>query len=172
MKLTYDKVVKVVSVFFIPLLFILMLSSDAFSKEVIGWVENAYVLPGKVLLKAKIDTGARSSSLHCNCVNKFLRDGERWVEFSLTDIDGKQVSVEKKVLRTVKIKRHFGDMQERDVIRLGICIGDQYEDTEVSLIDRSGFKYDLLIGREYLKEKFIVDPSQQFTVNPHCSAVE
>ena len=163
---------KAVSGFFIPLLFILMLSPDAFSKEVIGWVENAYVLPGKVLVKAKIDTGAKSSSLHCNCVNKFLRDGERWVEFSLTDVDGKQVSVEKKVIRTVKIKRHFGDMQKRDVIRLGICIGNQYEESDVSLIDRSGFNYNLLIGREYLKEKFIVDSSQQFTVNPHCSAAE
>ena len=154
--------------FLVTLSFILMLSPGVFAKEVIGWVENARILQGEVLIKVKIDTGAKSSSLHSDYVTKFLRDGEPWAKFSITDIDGKQVSVEKKVVRTVKIKRHFGDVQKRDVVRMGICIGDQYEEVDVSLIDRSGFDYDLLIGRTYLIDKFVIDPSQQFTVKPHC----
>ena len=161
-----------ISKFFITLFFIVTLSPNVFAKEVIGWVENVHVSPGNVLIKAKIDTGANSSSLHCDCVNKFMRDGERWVKFLLTDIDGKQVTVEKKVIQTVKVKRHFGGMQQRDVVRLGICIGGQYEETDVSLVDRSGFNYSLLVGRKYLKEKYIVDPSRQFTVKPHCENVE
>lgn len=161
-----------VSKLFIILLLTLILSPNAFAKEVIGWVENVHLLPGKVLIKAKMDTGAKSSSLHCDCVAEFIRDGERWVRFVITGIDGEPVTVEKKVVRTVKIKRHFGDVQQRDVVRMGICIGDQYEETDVSVIDRSGFNYSLLVGRTYLKDKFIVDPSQQFTVNPDCKGVK
>lgn len=158
--------------FLVTFSFILILSPAVLAKEIIGWVEKARIMPGDALIKAKIDTGAMSSSMHCDCSSEFLRDGERWVKFSITDLDGKQVSVEKKVVRTVKVKRHFGDMQKRDVVRMGICIGDQYEEAEVSLIDRSGFNYDLLIGRAYLIDKFVVDPSQQFTVKPRCNDIE
>ena len=163
---------KTVYKLFITLFFILLLSPNVFAKEVIGWIENVHLLSGEVLIKAKMDTGAKSSSLHCDCIDKFLRDGEQWVRFSITDINGKPFSVERKVVRSVKIKRHFGDVQERDVVRMGICVGDQYKETDVSLIDRSGFNYDLLIGRTFLIDKFIVDPSQEFTVKPHCKVVE
>jgi hypothetical protein len=51
---------------------------------------------------------------------------------------------------------------------MGICIGDQYGETDVSLVDRSGFNYSLLIGRKYLKDKFIVDPGETFMSSPQC----
>jgi len=156
----------VVSVISIILLWLIVPVANA--KEVIGWVENALILPQKIMIKAKIDTGAKSSSLHCDCIDKFRRDGEQWVRFSLTDSDDKHYTIEKKVVRTVKIKRHFGDVQKRDVVRMGICVSGHYEETDVSLIDRSGFNYSLLIGRRYLQDNFIVDPSVSFTVNPHC----
>jgi hypothetical protein len=171
MRAACSEVVKTVSGLFVALLFILMLSPDAFSKEVIGWVENVRVTPGEVSITAKIDTGADSSSLHCECKN-FLRDDERWVKFLVTDVDGEQVAIEKKVVRTTTIKRHFGNEQKRDVIRLGLCIGGQYEETDVSLVDRSGFQYDMLIGRDYLKGKFVIDPAQKFTVEPHCETAK
>jgi hypothetical protein len=154
------------------LIFLLVLSSDAFAKQVIGWVENVQVTPGDVVIKAKIDTGADSSSLHCDCLTTYERDGERWARFSITDVDEKTVSVEKKIIRRVKIKRHFGDEQVRDVVRMGVCIGDRYQETDVSLIDRSGLNYSMLIGRKFLKGKFIVDPSQTFMLKPHCEKVE
>ncbi len=154
------------------LIIILILSPAAYSREVIGWVENVGVTPSNVIVKAKIDTGANSSSLHCDCINKFIRDGESWVSFMLTDVDGKQVTVEKKLLRKVKVKRHFGDSQRRDVIRLGVCIGSHYEETDVSLVDRSGLNYSMLIGRKFLSGNFLVDPSVTFATSPNCSDVE
>ena len=169
MNLTCVKVAKTVSGFFIPLLFSLMLSQGAYAKEQIGWIENVYITPAEVSITAKIDTGADSSSLHCDCIDVFLRDGKRWVRFTITSIDGEQATIEKKVVRTVKVKGHFGDSKRRDVVRLGLCIGGQYEETDVSLVDRSGFKYNMLIGRKYLQDKFVIDPSQQFTVEPHCT---
>jgi hypothetical protein len=154
------------------LVIILILSPAAYSREVIGWVENVGVSPLNVIVKAKIDTGANSSSLHCDCINKFIRDGESWVSFMLTDVDGKQVTVEKKLLRKVKVKRHFGDAQRRDVIRLGVCIGSHYEETDVSLVDRTGLNYSMLIGRKFLSGNFLVDPSATFASSPNCSDVE
>ncbi len=162
----------VFSKFLVSSIFLVMISTDALAKEVIGWVENVQITPGNVLITAKIDTGADSSSLHCDCIEKFMHNGEQWVRFTLTDTSGKQVSLEKKIERSIKIKRHFGDVQVRDVVRLGLCLGGQYEERNVSLVDRSGFKYDMLIGRKYLKDKFIIDPSQQFLVEPHCDDFE
>jgi hypothetical protein len=154
------------------LIIILILSPAAYSREVIGWVENVGVSPLNVIVKAKIDTGADSSSLHCDCINKFMRDGESWISFMLTDVDGKQVVVEKKLLRKVKVKRHFGDAQRRDVIRLGVCIGSHYEETDVSLVDRTGLNYSMLIGRKFLRGNFLVDPSATFATSPNCREVE
>lgn len=167
-----NKTQRLFSSFLIGLIVTLVLSPGVFAKEVIGWVENVHITPGDVVVKAKIDTGADSSSLHCECLDTIERDGERWAKFSIAGIDGEIVSIEKKIIRRVKIKRHFGDEQLRDVIRMGLCIGDQYRETEVSLVDRSGFNYSMLIGRKFLKNNFIVDPSQKFTVKPHCENVE
>ncbi len=169
---TNKKIINVFPKIFMSLLFTLIISPYVFAKEVIGWVENVQVAPGKVLIKAKIDTGANSSSLHCDCINKFIRDGESWVSFMLTDVDGNQVTVEKKLLRKVKVKRHFGDSQRRDVIRLGVCIGSHYEETDISLVDRTGLNYSMLIGRKFLSGNFLVDPSATFTTSPNCRDVE
>jgi hypothetical protein len=163
-----SKAIHGLSKLFITLSIVLMLSPDVFAKEVIGWVENVGVSSSNAIVKAKIDTGADSSSLHCECITPYERDGEQWVRFTITDIDDQSVSYEKKILRRTKVKRHFGEVQERIVVRMGICIGDQYGETDVSLVDRSGFNYSLLIGRKYLKDKFIVDPGETFLSSPQC----
>ena len=163
-----SKAVHVLSKLFIALSIVFMLSPNVYAKEVIGWVENVGVSSSNAIVKAKIDTGADSSSLHCECITPYERDGEQWVKFTITDIDGQSISYEKKILRTTKVKRHFGEVQERIVVRMGICIGDQYGETDVSLVDRSGFNYSLLIGRKYLKNKFIVDPGETFMSSPQC----
>jgi hypothetical protein len=163
-----SKAIHGLSKLFIALSIVLMLSPGVFAKDVIGWVENVGVSSTNTVIKAKIDTGADSSSLHCECITPYERDGEQWVKFTITDIDDQSVSYEKKILRRTKVKRHFGEVQERIVVRMGICIGEQYGETDVSLVDRSGFNYSLLIGRKYLKDKFIVDPGETFLSSPQC----
>jgi hypothetical protein len=163
-----SKAVHILSKLFVTLSIVLMLSPGVSAKEVIGWVENVGVSSSNAIVKAKIDTGADSSSLHCECITPYERDGDQWVRFTITDIDDKSVSYEKKIIRTTKVKRHFGNVQERIVVRMGICIGDQYGETDVSLVDRSGFNYSMLIGRKYLKDKFMVDPGETFMSSPKC----
>jgi hypothetical protein len=154
------------------LLLALLLAPPAAAKDVVGWVEKVRLQPGNVLLKAKMDTGAKSSSLNCDCQQVFERDGDEWVRFSLTDINGQAVRLERKVERYVNIKRHFNELEERPVIRMGICLGSVYREIEVNLIDRSGLNYPLLIGRDFLKPTFVVDPEAKFTRQPSCVVSE
>ena len=139
------------------------------SKHVVGWVERVAIYPGDLVVRAKIDTGARTASLNCECVQHFKRDGEEWVRFTVVNTKGKSISLERRVVRTATIKRHFGGEQHRPVIRLGICLGGVYEETEVNLVDRSGFNYQMLIGRNFLKEDFVVDPARTFLSDPRCA---
>lgn len=168
MHLKNNKTIRFFSRMIFSFAVIMFLAPGVFAKEVIGWVENVGVSSSNAIIKAKIDTGADSSSLHCDCITPYERDGESWVRFTITDIDKQSISYEKKILRTTKVKRHFGEVQVRHVVRMGICIGNQYAETDVSLVDRSGFNYDLLIGRKYLKDKFIVDPDKTFMTRPQC----
>jgi hypothetical protein len=140
-------------------------------KPIFGWVERARISPAHVVLSAKLDTGADHSSLNVGHVTAFQRDGEDWVRFEVTSDEGKTETLERKLVRTAKIKRHSGPRQERPVVRLGICIGNFYGETEVNLVDRSRFKYQLLIGRSFMQDKLLVDPSRQYTSEPQCTDV-
>jgi hypothetical protein len=138
------------------------------AKEIVGWTEKAIIHPSGLELRAKIDTGAKTSSLNCECTNFFEKNGEQWVRFSVIDYEGEQVWLERKIHRISKIKRHFGGMQERPVVMLGVCLGGVYRETEVNIIDRSGLKYPMLIGRQFLEGKFLVDSGAQFINPPRC----
>ncbi|MGD8514249.1 MAG: RimK/LysX family protein [Granulosicoccaceae bacterium] len=153
---------------YLLLLLLVAVPAAGLAREVVGWAEKAVIYPGELEIRAKIDTGAKTSSLDCECRNIFNKNGEQWLRFSVINYQGERIWLEKKVHRMVKIKRHFGGVQERPVIILGICLGGEYQETEVNVIDRSGFKYPLLIGRKFLKEKFLVDSGARFINPPHC----
>jgi len=138
------------------------------AKEIVGWVENARIYPGGIVIKAKIDTGARTSSLHGDRITTVWRSGKKWVIFTVTNHKGDQIKLERKLERIGKVKRHFGKVQKRYIVKLGICLGDVYQETDINLIDRSGMNYPLLIGRRFLKDNFVIDPSLTFTAQPDC----
>jgi hypothetical protein len=138
------------------------------ARETVGWVEKVRVYPGNVLLKAKIDSGAKTSSLHCDFASVIERNGKQWVAFTVINYKGELIKLEKKLERLSKIKRHFGEVQERYVIKLGICLGQTYKETEVNLIDRSGMNYQILIGRRFLKGSHVIDPALTFASKPNC----
>jgi len=135
-------------------------------KEIIGWVENVLLTENNLLVKAKIDSGARHSSLHCDCTAIVNQKGEKWVHLKIANFEGKITELDKKVLRQAKIKRHDGKMQIRDVIKLTITLGSVKKEVEVNLIDRTGLNYQLLIGRSYLKGDFLIDTSKKFIRTP------
>lgn len=138
------------------------------AREVVGWAEVAVIHPGNLSIRAKIDTGAKTSSLNCKCHDIYEKDGEQWLRFSVDSHDGTLLWLDRKVHRFAKIKRHFGGVQERPVIMLGICLGGVYREAEVNVIDRSGLDFPLLIGRQFLDEEFLVDAGAQYINPPHC----
>jgi hypothetical protein len=135
---------------------------------VAGWIENVSIFPGNLKIKAKLDTGARNSSLNAKHIEEFERDREKWVRFDLKNWKGRKASFEARVLRTAIIKQHETQSATRPVIRLGICLGNVYKEVEVNLEDRSKFNYQLLIGRSYLRNSILVNSSATFTVQPDC----
>jgi hypothetical protein len=151
--------------------FVLLGALSAEGKAVVGWLEKVRIYPGNLVIHAKLDTGARNSSLNASHVTVFERDGEQWVRFDVTSRYGKTVTIERKVERVVKIKRHGAKPNKRFAIRLGVCLGDSYKEVEVNLSDRSGFLYQMLIGRSLLTGSYVVDPSAKYTTKPNCRVV-
>jgi len=146
----------------------LVLLPLADGKEMVGWVEKVRIYPGNLLVEARIDTGADTSSLHCDCITSSERNGEKWVSFIVETLDGRPILMEQKVVRMAKIKRHLGEVQERMVIKLGVCLGTTYKETEVTVVDRSGLTYPMLVGRDFLEGHFLVDPSVSYKTTPQC----
>ncbi len=144
--------------------------SDA--KKVVGWVEKVSILPENVIVTAKIDTGADNSCLDVRTPTMFERGGEQWIRFELPGDGVKRVTVERKVVRMAEIKRHKGKPHQRPVVKMTICLGDVKRVAEINLMDRSRFRYRMLIGRSFLQGEFSVDPSVQLTVEPVCEGAE
>lgn len=138
------------------------------AKDVAGYVETAIVYPQGLSVQTKLDTGADNSSISTQNPEFFMRDGVKWVRFQVTNQEKETATFEQAVTRTATIKRHNDKTQERPVVRMGICVGEVYREVEVNLVDRSGFNYPVLIGRNFLEDNFLIDPSQQFLLKPAC----
>ena len=138
--------------------------------EIVGWIENAKLAGPQISLKAKLDTGAETSSLDAGIIKKFRKDGKRWVRFRITDREtGQEHIVVRERIRTIGVIQHDGSAQTRPVVLMNVCIANRMLATEVSLIDRSEFNYPLLLGRNTLKSFALVDPGNTFLSNPECS---
>jgi len=71
--------------------------------------------------------------------------------------------------RITRIRRHGGEIEERPVVILGICLGNVYLETEVNLVDRSGLEFPMLIGRAFMSSHVVVDPSRSFALELKCN---
>lgn len=142
----------------------------AAEKAVIGWVERVLIQPGDFEIHAKIDTGAKTSSLNAPNLKIIERDGVEWATFEVTNRAGVTQRFEEKIIRIVKIRRHGNRHQKRPVIMLGVCAGTFYKVTQVNLIDRKNFNYQMLIGRRFMEKNLIVDPGRTFLAKPRCDA--
>jgi hypothetical protein len=100
------------------------------------------------------------------------KDGKKWVRFRIKDADGKDVTIERPVIGTRRIKRHFGKYQQQLVIKMGVCLGSLYREAEVSLVDRTGFEYPMLIGRDFMENAIVVNPSAKNMAEPVCRMEE
>lgn len=139
----------------------------------LGWVERGLILPERVTVKFKLDTGALTSSMHAEDVEYFERDGDKWVRF---DLDLKDVERDKLVKSRIerKLKRELtvrgaGGKEDRPVVLMKVCIGDRQLEEQFSLRDRDEMNYPVLLGRRALEKLGPVDSARTFTIEPSCS---
>lgn len=137
-----------------------------------GWLERVIIEPWNIKLRAKLDTGAKTSSLHALDIERFDRDGEQWVRFHTIDPteNSPLTSIELPLVRDVRIKRHRTKTQVRPVVNMTFCMNGNVYTTEFSLIDRGRFNYPVLLGRSMLQQGIIIDPSVTFTLKTNQKA--
>ena len=112
-------------------------------------------------LEGRVDTGARTSSMHASNVEVFDKDGERWVRFDFEEYK----SLEAKLWKEKFVRSSNGKKQSRCFIKTKIKFanGKKYPVT-VSLTDRSKMKFPVLLGRRLLAGRFLVDVSKMFVL--------
>ena len=142
--------------------------SAAAKTAVAGWVEPVRVLPERINFNAKLDTGAKHSSLNSRNIELIDVKGEQQVRFEVRSREGQQHSLQLPLMRHTTIKRHFGKSQQRPVGEMTICLGKKVKKVEVNLVDRSGFNYQMLLGRSYLAPDTLVDSAQTNITTPDC----
>ena len=142
--------------------------------KVVGWRELVH-LPelGLHAIPAKIDSGARTSSLHATILDEFERDGETFVRFA---VDFDQPSV-RQVCEAVHIDwrgvtSSNGETQSRRIIKTPLKIGRLTFRAEISLADRSDMRFPMLIGRSSLRRRFVVDSGHSWLQSPGRAPVE
>lgn len=131
----------------------------------LGWRERVG-LPqlGMERLRAKLDTGARSSALHVDSLETFMRDDSVWLRFGVSQGRHAQhgVTCEAQALGRRVVTNSSGHRGERWFIRSRIVLAGHCFDAEISLTDRRGMRFPLLLGRTALDGRFRVDPALSY----------
>ncbi|TYT74455.1 ATP-dependent zinc protease family protein [Desulfobotulus mexicanus] len=135
-------------------------------KIIVGAEEKVRITPPGLVLPARMDTGAETASLDARNIERFERDGERWVRFEIPHPKtGKMIPMEQKLQRKARILQSSTDESERrPVVELSLTIGGTTQLTEFTLTDRSHLTFPILIGRNVLKDVMVVDVSLSNTI--------
>lgn len=133
---------------------------------IIGWREWVALPDLRIAhIKAKIDTGARSSSLHAFEIEPFDKSGQRWVRFQVHPIQRREdftVACEAMVHDVRNVKSSSGVSTERFVILTPVLWMGQQWTVELTLADRTEMGFRMLVGREAVRGRMLVDPSRSY----------
>jgi hypothetical protein len=136
------------------------------SNTLAGWREWVQ-LPdvGIPWIKAKLDTGAQTSSIHADDIQPFDRDGVDWVRFRVRPwqrADDDQVVVECPVHDRRRVRSSSGHVQERFVVQMRVILVERDVTAEFTLTNRDAMGFRMLIGRQALRRGFDVTSSRSF----------
>jgi len=136
------------------------------TSTIVGWREWC-ALPelGLPLIKAKIDTGARTSCLHAFSVESYEKDGQKWVRFGMhpnQDDTDTEVYCDAIVTDVRDVTDSGGHKETRFVISTHLVIGAQQWPIELTLTNRDTMLFRMLLGRTAMADKIMVDPGVSF----------
>lgn len=136
------------------------------SKTVIGSEEwGAFPTLGIPALKARVDSGAKTSCIHAVNIQSFKRDGASWVSFEIHPLQNNRRTVircESPVYDRRLIKSSSGESEKRIVIQAPFRLGEKTWEIEVTLTNRDSMGYRMLLGREAMQGRLLVDPELSF----------
>lgn len=143
-------------------------------RPIVGWRE-VVALPelGVLGIPAKIDTGARTSSLHAINVDLFDRNGEDFARFDLDFGTGKPIRhCEATRVAHRYITSSNGVAEERLIVKTMLAMGGIKFRAEFSLADRTDMVFPMLVGRTALRKRFLVNPGRSYLVSEATDAKE
>lgn len=129
------------------------------------WVRLPDLYSGRI--KAKIDTGARTSALHAFQVEAFTRGRVRYVRFVIHPVQCRrkpEVACTAMIIDQRRITDSGGKREERYVVRTRLKLGTRAWPIELTLSNRDSMGFRLLIGRQAIRRRYLVDPARSFVV--------
>lgn len=143
-----------------------MVKEPLHSNTPVGWREWV-ALPetGLDWIKAKLDTGARTSALHAVDIQEFERDGEAWVRATVRPWQrsvADAITMEWPVHDIRRVRSSSGHAQRRYVVLQPIVLAGRAVTAEVTLTNRDQMGFRMLVGREALRQGFVVDSRASF----------
>ncbi len=118
-------------------------------------------------IKARVDSGAKTSSIQANNIKVFIRGAQEWVKFEVNPIqDNRSIAIncEAKMVDRRTVKSSSGISEERFVIKVPVSIGNETFEIELTLANRDTMEFRMLLGREALNNRYIVNPAKNYTV--------
>ena len=110
-------------------------------------------------IKAKIDTGAYTSAINCT-TPKIIGNKKKKISFYVNTSNARKKKFVAEEFTEKDIKNSFGQTERRFIIKAKVYIFEQLIETEFSLSDRSNMRHPVLLGRKFLKSRFVVDVSK------------
>lgn len=136
------------------------------TKAIIGWREWVGLPDLSVTsIKAKIDTGARTSSLHARNLVEMERPDGLWARFTVHPLQRRglpAIDCSARIVERRRVVSSNGQAERRPVIHSRLRIGDMLYEIEITLTNRDEMGFRMLLGRQALRHRFIVDPGQSY----------
>ncbi len=145
-------------------------------KVTIGWLEKTYLLNYHFAIRAKMDTGAKTSSLHATDMEYVSVAGKpprSRIRFKTVDTIGRSRIIEADIVREVYIKKSSLNPESpakeaRLEIELDVCLAGVEKKIRVNLTNREGMNYRMILGRTALEKDFVIDAGQTFIGSKKC----
>ncbi len=130
------------------------------NKTVIGRIENIVLDSTGFGVKARIDTGAKTCSMHAENIIEKKVEGKTYIQFTSENTDRQKQSFYKEIIKKQRVRSSTGDVTDRYVIKMAVEMGGRIHEVNVNLNDREDLRYNFLVGRNLLMGDYVVDVSQ------------